>query len=122
MADEQQSPSEKDGKLNQLPLSKIKTIMKSSPDLVNVSQDSVFLITKATELFVHHLTEAALKRGENKKQLTYKALSNLVDDEDNLQFLADIVPPKVLYKDYLASLKKDKSEAIEVDSSSSDSE
>lgn len=48
MADDQQSPNEKEGKLNQLPLSKIKTIMKSSPDLVNVSQDSVFLITKAT--------------------------------------------------------------------------
>jgi hypothetical protein len=48
MADEHASPGEREGKLNQLPLSKIKTIMKSSPDLVNVSQDSVFLITKAT--------------------------------------------------------------------------
>ena len=36
------------GKLTQLPVARIKTIMKSSPDLPNFSQDSVFLITKAT--------------------------------------------------------------------------
>ena len=36
------------GKLTQLPVARIKTIMKSSPDLPSFSQDSVFLITKAT--------------------------------------------------------------------------
>lgn len=36
------------GKLTQLPVARIKTIMKSSPDLPSISQDSVFLITKAT--------------------------------------------------------------------------
>ena len=36
------------GKLTQLPVARIKTIMKSSPDLPHVSQESVFIITKAT--------------------------------------------------------------------------
>lgn len=36
------------GKLTQLPVARIKTIMKSSPDLPHFSQESVFLVTKAT--------------------------------------------------------------------------
>ena len=31
-----------------LPMTRVKTIMKSSPDVDNVSQESLFLITKAT--------------------------------------------------------------------------
>lgn len=46
MAD-QKSP-DSGGKLTQFPSTRVKTIMKSSPDLVNISQDSVFLITKST--------------------------------------------------------------------------
>lgn len=36
------------GKLTQLPVARIKTIMKSSPDQPHFSQESVFLVTKAT--------------------------------------------------------------------------
>ena len=35
-------------KLTHLPIARIKTIMKSSPDLPNCSQESVFLVTRAT--------------------------------------------------------------------------
>ncbi|KXJ08902.1 chromatin accessibility complex protein 1 [Exaiptasia diaphana] len=120
---EEQGASEREGKLTQISLSKIKTIMRSSPDLANTSQDSVFLITRATELFVRSFTQAALKKENGAKLLSYKSVAKLVDDEDNLQFLADIIPPKVLYKDYLASLKKNNnSEAIDIDSSDSDSD
>lgn len=31
-----------------LPVSRVKTIMKSSPDVSTISQESLFLITKAT--------------------------------------------------------------------------
>ena len=40
------------GKLTQLPVARIKTIMKSSPDLPHFSQESVFLVTKATVSFL----------------------------------------------------------------------
>ena len=41
----------------------------------------------------------------------------------NLLFFTDIVPPKVLVKDFMESLKKkSKNSAIEIHSSSSDSE
>lgn len=111
------------GKLTQLPVARIKTIMKSSPDLPSFSQDSVFLITKATELFVDYLTVTAHKQESDSRQLTYKGLSKVVEDDESLQFLADIVPPKVLVKDFMESLKKkSKKSAIEIHSSSSDSE
>lgn len=42
-----ESPNEKQ-RLIRLPLSRIKTIMKLDPDCVLISQDSAFLVTKAT--------------------------------------------------------------------------
>lgn len=45
---EKTSPDSGAGKLTQLPVARIKTIMKSSPDLPHFSQESVFLVTKAT--------------------------------------------------------------------------
>ena len=47
MAD-QHANGDSSGKLTKFPIARIKTIMRSSPDLSNVSQESVFMITKAT--------------------------------------------------------------------------
>ncbi|XP_032218950.2 chromatin accessibility complex protein 1 [Nematostella vectensis] len=120
MADEHGSPES--GKLTQLPLSKIKTIMKSSPDLANISQESLFLIARSTEVFVNYLAVAALKKEESKKHLSYKALAQLVEDEDALQFLSDIIPPKMLVKDYFEMMKKKESRTEQVEISDSDSD
>lgn len=70
MADDQ-AASEKEGKLNQLSLSKIKTIMRSSPDLANVSQESVFLITRATvsDVGTHFLNAKRIWREKSKLPL-----------------------------------------------------
>jgi histone H3/H4 len=38
-----------------LPLSRIKKMLKSDPECSNITGDAVFLITKATELFIHFL-------------------------------------------------------------------
>ena len=35
-----------------LPLARVKTIMKSSPDVESVSQESLFLVTKATVSYI----------------------------------------------------------------------
>jgi len=48
--------------------------------------------------------------------------AKVVEDDEALQFLADIVPPKVLVKDFMESLKKSRKSSIEIRSSSSDSE
>lgn len=40
--------AECDEKLVYLPLSRIKTIMKSSPDMNHAGQESIFMVAKAT--------------------------------------------------------------------------
>lgn len=49
--------------------------------------------------------------------------AKVVEDDETLQFLGDIVPPKVLVKDFLESLKKkSRMSPVDVGSSSSESE
>ena len=67
------SPDIKINKLIQLPMARVKTIMRSSPELGNVSQDAYFLVTKATELFIQYLVEETFKCTQSEK-LEYKAL------------------------------------------------
>ena len=44
MADKQEG----EAKLVSLPLARVKTIMKSSPDMSHIGQESIFTVTKAT--------------------------------------------------------------------------
>ena len=89
-------------KLLQLPVSRIKTIMKSSPELGNVSPESYFLITRATELFVKYLAKKAYESTNNIRIVEYKALSKLVSSDECLDFLEEIVPAKIKMSDYWA--------------------
>lgn len=105
-----------------LPLARVKTIMKSSPDVENIGQESLFLITKATELFIMYLTKLSQRHGDDKEvdfkdylllflfycaffllllntqylvQVTYKDLAAIVQRKDSMEFLHDIVPRKI---------------------------
>ncbi|CAB4022154.1 chromatin accessibility complex 1 [Paramuricea clavata] len=60
-------------KLVSLPLARIKTIMKSSPDMSHAGQESIFMVAKATELFVEYLAKEAHKEGK-KPEVSYKSL------------------------------------------------
>ena len=93
-----------------LPVSRIRTIMRtnvqSTHSTHNVSQDSVALVTKATELFIaqlakesHKVTMAAATR-----DVSYGHLAKSVRKMKQTTFLHDILPEKVLVSDYLASL------------------
>ncbi|XP_065897982.1 chromatin accessibility complex protein 1-like [Dysidea avara] len=99
-----------------LPVSRIKTIMKSCPDTSMVSQEAAVLVTKSTERFIEEFTKEALKvhqdTNSSSKDLEYKDLSHLVQDgSKKWQFLKDIVPHKILVRDYLEML--DRQKAIE---------
>ena len=50
-----------------LPLARVRTIMKSSPDVENIGQESLFLITKATELFIMYLTKLSQRHGNDQE-------------------------------------------------------
>ncbi|XP_034016037.1 chromatin accessibility complex protein 1 [Thalassophryne amazonica] len=96
-----------------LPLSRVKLIMKSSPDVSSINQDALFLTTKATELFVQHLALSSFNNGGGKEanSLSYSDLANTAEETDTFHFLTDILPKKILARDYLKSLEKMQKEA-----------
>ncbi|XP_065053815.1 chromatin accessibility complex protein 1-like [Rhopilema esculentum] len=98
MADD--SPN-KSNKLLQLPLTRIKMIMRSSPDLGNVNTEGYFLIARAAELFAQYIAKEGLKSESNGTELNYKGLANAVEGNDTLDFLEDIIPQKITMKQYL---------------------
>lgn len=90
----------------QLPVYRIKTIMKSSPDVSSIGQESLFLITKATELFVQDLAQMALQTSSDKQNVDYNDLAEIIDNQEMLQFLKDIIPKKIKYRDYLDMVER----------------
>nr|XP_033789223.1 chromatin accessibility complex protein 1 [Geotrypetes seraphini] len=96
-----------ESRLSSLPLSRIKLIMKSSPDVSSINQDALVLTAKATELFVQYLAAYSYKHGsgKEKKALTYDDLSSTVEESETFQFLGDILPKKILASECLKMLK-----------------
>ncbi|KAK6618230.1 hypothetical protein RUM44_002681 [Polyplax serrata] len=71
----------------QLPISRVKTIMKSSPDVENVSSESIHLVAKATELFIQYLAQESLINSNSAAELRYEDLAEIVDKDQRLEFL-----------------------------------
>nr|XP_060631898.1 chromatin accessibility complex protein 1 [Anolis sagrei ordinatus] len=99
-----------ENRLVSLPLSRIRVIMKSSPEVSSINPDAIFLTAKATELFVQYLATYSYKHGQGKesKALTYSDLSHTAEKSETFQFLADILPKKILASTYLKMLEKEK--------------
>ncbi|KAM4824082.1 chromatin accessibility complex protein 1 isoform X3 [Urocitellus parryii] len=110
-------------RLVSLPLSRIRVIMKSSPEVSSINQEALVLTAKATELFVQYLATYSYRHGsgKEKKALTYNDLANTAEESDTFQFLADILPKKILASKYLKMLKE-KKEEDEDDEGSDDDE
>jgi len=85
-----------------LPLARIKTIMKSSPDVENISSDALYHVTKATELFVEHLIQEIYSHHPKASELNYAGLADVVQTQDSLEFLkgealtCEVTPSAVL--------------------------
>ncbi|XP_025726963.1 chromatin accessibility complex protein 1 [Callorhinus ursinus] len=99
-------------RLVSLPLSRIRVIMKSSPEVSSINQEALVLTAKATELFVQYLATYSYRHGSGKerKALTYSDLSNTAEESETFQFLADILPKKILASKYLKMLKEKRDE------------
>ncbi|XP_034247578.1 chromatin accessibility complex protein 1-like [Thrips palmi] len=105
----------------QLPISRVKTIMKSSPDVDSVPQDSLAVVTKATELFIQNLAREALKNGDTSK-VDYSDVAKVVQSKGNLFFLREIIPKKITVREYKEIMKKEGITDIISSSESSDDE
>ncbi|XP_068225184.1 DNA polymerase epsilon subunit 4-like [Palaemon carinicauda] len=73
----------------QLPLARIKRIMKADPDLQLCNQDAVFLVAKATELFIDSLVQEVCQYTvqSRKKTVSKRDLDNCINAIDTLAFL-----------------------------------
>ncbi|CAG4977183.1 unnamed protein product [Parnassius apollo] len=69
-----------------LPLSRVKTIMKSSPEV-------------DAELFVIDLAKRAYKNTKG-NMLEYKHIAEVVQEDDTLDFLREIMPRKITVRQY----------------------
>lgn len=76
-------------KSHKFPLGRVKNIMKMDPDVNLASQDSVFLITKALEMFVESLAIEAYSYTANakKKTVSKQDVEKAIDAVDALAFL-----------------------------------
>ncbi|KAK8718904.1 hypothetical protein OTU49_014373 [Cherax quadricarinatus] len=72
-----------------LPLARIKRIMKADPDLNLASQDAVFLVAKATELFIESLVQEAYQYTcqSRKKTVSRRDVDNSIEAIEALAFL-----------------------------------
>ncbi|XP_048214408.1 chromatin accessibility complex protein 1 [Perognathus longimembris pacificus] len=107
-------------RLVSLPLSRIRVIMKSSPEVSSINQEALVLTAKATELFVQYLASHSYRHGsgKEKKALTYSDLANTAEEAETFQFLADILPKKMLASKYLKMLREKREEDENEDGSS----
>ena len=76
-------------KLFKFPLGTVKRIIKMDPDVNVISKDSIFLITKALEMFVESLSIEAYSytAGAKKKTLSKQDVEKAIDAVDALAFL-----------------------------------
>lgn len=85
-----------------LPFSRVKEIIALDSDLNMCSDNAVFAITLATELFIQYLAQQgqSVVKSEQKphQNIQYRDLSSAVAYHDNLKFLADVIPRTVPFK------------------------
>ncbi|THX12937.1 histone-fold-containing protein [Aureobasidium pullulans] len=98
-----------------LPLARVKKIIHADDDIANCSNNAAFAITAATELFLQYLVEQTqnVVKAEKKprRNIQYKDVASAVARVDNLEFLADVVPKTVTYKEHKARKQRDEKEA-----------
>jgi histone H3/H4 len=74
--------------------------MKEDKDVIQISNESVFLVSLATEYFLEYFAKKSYSQsqGEKRRTVTYKDIANVVKDIDQLEFLSDVVPESVPFK------------------------
>ncbi|KAF7819969.1 Nuclear transcription factor Y subunit C-2 [Senna tora] len=79
---------------NQLPLARIKRIMKSDSDVKMVSAETPILLSKACEMFIQEMSLRAWMRTEENKRRTIQRhdVAESIHDTKLYDFLTDVIP------------------------------
>lgn len=80
---------EPEARLFQLPLTRIRNLMKLDPDMNIASLESVFVVTRATELFIESLAREAFSytTQSKKKTMQKRDVDLAISSVDSLMFL-----------------------------------
>ncbi|KXJ19540.1 DNA polymerase epsilon subunit 4 [Exaiptasia diaphana] len=80
-------------KLTHFPQTRVRNMMKLDPDLHLANKESVFLLTRATELFVEYFAKEAYKKTVigKRKTIQKKDLDATVDEKDEIAFLEGVL-------------------------------
>ena len=72
-----------------LPLTKVRNLVRLDPDITLANHEAIFLVAKATEIFIDTLAKkSAEKTTKEKRKLISRAdVNSAIEDEDNLNFL-----------------------------------
>lgn len=83
-----------DYKLHQLPLARIKKVMKADPDVKMISAEAPILFAKGCDIFITELTMRAWIHAEENKRRTLQRsdIASALGKSDMFDFLIDIVP------------------------------
>uniref|UniRef100_K7F8U0 Chromatin accessibility complex protein 1 n=1 Tax=Pelodiscus sinensis TaxID=13735 RepID=K7F8U0_PELSI len=92
------------------PVSRVELKWEGIPTTAMCRVDLTFLFFFFQELFVQYLATYSYKhgRGKEKRSLTYSDLSHTAEESETFQFLADILPKKILASKYLKMLEREK--------------
>jgi len=83
-----------DFKLHQLPLARIKKVMKADPEVKMISAEAPILFAKGCDIFITELTMRAWIHAEENKRRTLQRsdIASALAKSDMFDFLIDIVP------------------------------
>ncbi|KAF0978163.1 hypothetical protein FDP41_002678 [Naegleria fowleri] len=105
LTSEQQQPIRQ---LVDMPVARVRRIMKSDADVRTISQEAVIVVSKAAEKIIEHLARESLKNAtkENRKTIQYSDMSDAVKSCDVFDFLEDIIPERKSFESILEMAKK----------------
>ncbi|KAF5727445.1 putative Nuclear factor Y [Tripterygium wilfordii] len=105
--DEEFENGKEDSKLCRFPMNRIKRVVSDENPALNIKQDALFLVNKATEKFLEQFCEEGYEFSvrDCRKYLDYKQLVSVVSQDKRFDFLLDFVPKKVRAEDALAERK-----------------
>jgi DNA polymerase epsilon subunit 4 len=103
-------------------VSRVQKIINADPERLHTSKNAAFAIAMATEQFIQHLANAThnVVKTERKprRNIQYRDVASAVAKTDNLEFLVDVVPKTMTYKEFKRrqeDMDKAKAEKTEVE-------
>ena len=64
-------------------------------------------VSSFQELFIMYLTKLAQRNGDCDEEVLYADLASIVQKKDSMEFLHDIVPKKIKFKEFLALMQRE---------------